>query len=169
MGPNAKKFIIINGPMGVGKSYICKQLNHKLINSVWLDGDWCMMMNPWSLLAENIEMFLDNTIYLLKNFLSNPAFNYVIYSWLFPREDLLNFVIKQVHDGSHELIKISLLCSNDKLKERMRIAGRDPNSIEKSLVYQEAIRTMDTIKVDTTDLREEDAIEEVLKLIVPFE
>lgn len=67
------------------------------------------------------------------------------------------------------MIKISLLCSNDKLKERMRIAGRDPNSIEKSLVYQEAIRTMDTIKVDTTDLREEDAIEEVLKLIVPFE
>jgi len=43
-----KKFIVINGAMGVGKTAICKELNRRLMNSVWLDGDWCMMMNPWT-------------------------------------------------------------------------------------------------------------------------
>lgn len=160
-----KKFIIITGSMGVGKSYTCKELNKRLMNSVWLDGDWCMMMNPWNFTAENTRMFLDNSIYLLKNFLSNPTFDYVIYSWVFPREDMLNYIVKQVHDTSSEMKRISLVCSNDKLKERMRMAGRDLNTIEKSLIYQDAIRLMDTIKIDTTELKEDETIEEVLKII----
>jgi len=41
-----KKLVIINGTMGVGKSTICKELSKRLENSVWLDGDWCWMMNP---------------------------------------------------------------------------------------------------------------------------
>jgi len=42
-----KKLIIINGTMGVGKSTISKALYKNLENSVWLDGDWCWMMNPF--------------------------------------------------------------------------------------------------------------------------
>jgi len=160
-----KKFIIINGSMGVGKSYACKELNKRLMNSVWLDGDWCMMINPLNFTAEITKMFLDNSIYLLKNFLSNSTFDYVIYSWVFPREDMLNYIVKQVQDSSSEIIRISLICSNDKLKERMRIAGRDLNTIEKSLIYQDAIRLMDTIKIDTTELLEDETAEEVLKII----
>lgn len=160
-----KKFIIITGSMGVGKSHTCKALNKRLLNSVWLDGDWCMMINPLNFTAENTKMFLDNSIYLLKNFLSNPTLDYVIYSLVFPREDILNYIVKQVNDTSFEMEKISLICSNDKLRERMRMAGRDLNTIEKSLIYQDAIRLMDTIKIDTTELKEDETIEEVLKII----
>lgn len=160
-----KKFIIITGSMGVGKSYTCKELNKRLMNSVWLDGDWCMMMNPLNFTAEITKMFLNNSIYLLKNFLSNPTFDYVIYSWVFPREDMLNYIVTQVHDTGSEMKRISLICSNDKLKQRMRMAGRDSNTIEKSLIYQDAIRLMDTIKIDTTELKEDETVEEVLKII----
>lgn len=160
-----KKFIIISGAMGVGKSCTCKALNKKLMNSVWLDGDWCMMMNPLDFNKENTMMFLDNTIYLLKSFLSNPTFDYVIYSWVFPREDMLNYIVKQVQDADFELKKISLMCSNDKLKERMSAGGRDMVTIEKSMIYQEALKLMDTIKVDTTELGELETVEEVLKII----
>ena len=165
-GQRMKKLIIINGAMGVGKSYTCKELNKRLMNSVWLDGDWCMMINPLNFTPEITKMFLDNCIYLLKNFLSNPTLDYVIYSWVFPREDMLNFIVKQVYDAGFEVKKISLICSNDKLNERMKTAGRDVYTIEKSLIYQEAIRLMDTIKIDTTELKEVDTIEEVLKIIL---
>jgi hypothetical protein len=47
----------------------------------------------------------------------------------------------------------------------MQTAGRDVYTIEKSLVYQYAIRLMDTIKIDTTELKEVDTLEEVLKII----
>jgi tRNA uridine 5-carbamoylmethylation protein Kti12 len=40
-----KKLIIINGVPGVGKSTVSKELHKSLPKSVWLDGDWCWMMN----------------------------------------------------------------------------------------------------------------------------
>ena len=48
----------------------------------------------------------------------------------------------------------------------MKIAGRDESTIEKSLVYQNVIRLMDTIKIDTTELKEVETIEEVLKIMI---
>lgn len=161
-----KKLIILNGAMGVGKSYTCKELNKRLMNSVWLDGDWCMMINPLNFTPEITKMFLDNCIYLLKNFLSNLTLDYVIYSWVFPREDMLNFVVKQVYDARFEVKKISLICSNNTLKERMKTAGRDECTIEKSLIYQDVIRLMDTIKIDTTELNEAETMKEVLKIMM---
>ena len=159
-----KKLIIINGAMGVGKSYTCKEMNKRLMNSVWLDGDWCMMINPLNFTPEITKMFLNNCIHLLKNFLSSPALDYVIYSWVIPREDMLNFIVKQVDDGSFAVKKISLICSIDKLKERMKTAGRDEITIQRSLLYQEAIRLMDTVKIDTSEMKEIETVEEVLKL-----
>ncbi len=53
-----KKLIIINGTMGVGKTAISKELNKKLNNSVWLDDDWCWMMNPFTVNDENKNMVI---------------------------------------------------------------------------------------------------------------
>lgn len=63
-----KNLIIINGTMGVGKSTVCKELNKRLIRSVWLDGDWCWMMNPWVVNDENKKMVVQNINFLLRNF-----------------------------------------------------------------------------------------------------
>lgn len=48
-----KKFVIVNGTMGVGKSTIVSKLYKELQHSVWLDGDWCWLMNPWVVTEEN--------------------------------------------------------------------------------------------------------------------
>ena len=42
-----KKLYIIGGTMGVGKTSVCQQLKASLINSVFLDGDWCWDANPF--------------------------------------------------------------------------------------------------------------------------
>jgi broad-specificity NMP kinase len=161
-----KKFIIINGAMGVGKTSICKELNKILINSVWLDGDWCMMMNPWDFTHEiNKKIFLDNLNYLLNNFLSNSTFEYVLFSWVIPREDMINYIVKKLPENCFELKKITLLCANDKLKERMLEDGRDEATIKKSMIYQEAYRNMDTIKIDTTELSISETVNKILLVI----
>lgn len=163
-----KKFIVINGAMGVGKTSICKELNKKLLNSVWLDGDWCMMMNPLNFTETNKKMFLDNIYHLLNNYLSNPSFEYVLFSWVIPREDMMNYIIKKLSDNGFELIRITLLCADDKLKERMIQAGRDDATIEQSMQYQEAFRSINTIKVDTTELSVIVTVDEVLRIIKEY-
>ncbi len=85
-----KKLIIINGTMGVGKSTVSKEVSHRLHNSVWLDGDWCWMMNPWNFNDENKNMVLDNICYMLTNFLKNSSFDYVIFSWVLHLESVIS-------------------------------------------------------------------------------
>ena len=60
-----KKLIIINGTMGTGKSTVSELILKKLEKSVYLDGDWCWNMNPFTVNEENIEMVLKNIIFLL--------------------------------------------------------------------------------------------------------
>ena len=46
--------------MGVGKTTTCKELSKKLQNSVWLDGDWCWMINPFVVNEENKRLVINN-------------------------------------------------------------------------------------------------------------
>lgn len=78
-----KTLLMVNGPPGAGKTSMCRILN-KSINSVWLDGDWCWMMNPFIVNAENKKMVEDNIIHLLRNFLTNSSMETVIFSWVIP-------------------------------------------------------------------------------------
>jgi thymidylate kinase len=135
-----KKFIVINGAMGVGKTSICKELNKRLMNSVWLDGDWCMMMNPLNL-------------------------EYVLFSWVIPSEDIINYITKNLSGNSFEQKRITLLCAEDKLRERMTRDRRDPFTIEKSMIYQEAYKSFNTIKIDTTERSVSEIVDEVLAII----
>jgi len=159
-----KNFIIINGAMGVGKTSICKELYEKLENSAWLDGDWCMMMNPFS--ETNQKIFLENIYYLLNNYLSHPTFEYVLFSWVIPREDMMDYIIRRLSDNDFHLIRVTLLCSDDKLRERMLRTGRDEMTIEKSMLYQEVFKNSNTtVKLDTSQLSLVETVDEVLKII----
>jgi broad-specificity NMP kinase len=160
-----KKLIVINGAMGVGKTSICKKLNKRLMNSAWLDGDWCMMMNPLNFTETNQKMFLDNIYHVLNNYLSNPAFEYILFSWVIPREDMIKYLIKKLSGNCFEIERVTLLCADNQLKERMLMAGRDEATIEKSMLYQEEFKKTDTIKVDTTELSVLETVSEVLKII----
>ena len=60
-----KTLLLIGGPMGVGKTSVCRCLQKKLNNSVFLDGDWCWDSNPFLVTEETKEMVMDNIGYLL--------------------------------------------------------------------------------------------------------
>ena len=47
--------------MGVGKSAVCKQLIKKLQPGVYLDGDWCWNMSPFSVTDETKAMVMDTS------------------------------------------------------------------------------------------------------------
>jgi len=43
-----KSLAIINGPMGVGKTTVCRELLRTLDKCVWLDGDYSSSWRTWS-------------------------------------------------------------------------------------------------------------------------
>ncbi len=160
-----KKLIIINGTMGTGKTTICKILYKKLNNSVWLDGDWCWMMNPFKVTEENKRMAEDNITYLLNNFLENPDFEYVIFSWVMHNENIFDVLLEKLQKNEFQRYKISLVCSPEELKKRMLKDGREEKDIEMSLGRLKSYERMNTIKVDTTNTAVEKTVNEIVNIV----
>lgn len=48
MESTAKRLIVVNGPMGVGKTAVCRQLVRLCAPAAFLDGDWCWMLEPFT-------------------------------------------------------------------------------------------------------------------------
>lgn len=72
-----KTLLFINGPMGVGKTAVCRALLERLTPSVYLDGDWCWNINPFQVTNETKSMAFDNITAMLSRFLASPELNYV--------------------------------------------------------------------------------------------
>lgn len=164
-----KKLIIINGTMGIGKSATCRALNKELDKSVWLDGDWCWMMNPFNVNDENKKMVEDNIIYLLKNFLSNSSFHYVIFDWVIHTEEIFDMILKRIDDLEYDLTKITLVCSEESLKERIskdiKSNLREEGEIEKSIERLPLYENMNTIKIDTSNVEIPEVISKIRKIL----
>ncbi len=144
-----KKLIIINGTMGVGKTTICKGLLKVMDNSVWLDGDWCWMMNPWIFSEENKKMVIENIVFILRNYLNNSTYRYVIFDWVIHEKNILDLILKQLSDLQFELIWFSLICSENTLEQRLIIRGDNADIIKDSILRLEKYKNMDSIKINT--------------------
>lgn len=164
-----KKLIIINGTMGVGKTATCKELNKKLENSVWLDGDWCWMMNPFKVNDENKKMVINNITYLLRSFLTNSSIKYIIFNWVIHVENIFSDILEPLSDLDFEIVKISLTCSEEALKKRilqdvksnLREEGCLSRSIERLKMYE----NMPTEKIDTSNLSILETVDKIMKII----
>ena len=145
-----KKLIIINGTKGVGKSTICKELLKNMNNSVWLDGDWCWMMNPWNVTDENKKMVENNITFILRNYLKNNTFENILFSWVIHKDEIFDLILDKINDLKYELFKISIICSERELKRRWIQDNRNIDCFDNSLERLQNYYNMNTIKVDTT-------------------
>lgn len=151
--------------MGVGKTTICKGLYKSLDKAVWLDGDWCWMMNPWIVNEENIKMVEDNITYLLKNFLTNSTFDYVIFNWVLHREEILNDLLERLGDLEFQLVKVTLTCSEGSLRQRMELDNRTQDQITMSIERLRLYENMKSNRLDTSDATIEETIERIRGII----
>lgn len=160
-----KKLIVINGCMGVGKTAVSRALHRRLQPSVWLDGDWCWMMNPWVISDQNKRMVEDNIVHLLRSFLTNDSFEYVIFSWVMHRAEIITGLIERLSGLTFEVHRISLVCSEEALRARLVADGRDERVVAESLRRLPMYREMATTHVDTTELSVADTVESIVHLI----
>lgn len=161
-----KKLVIIHGEPGVGKTTICKAMYKNLDRSVWLDGDWCWMMNPFKVTKENKRMVEDNIIHLLRNYLRNSSFDYVIFNWVIHKEFIFDVILRGLSDLEFDLYKVTLLCSDAVLRKRREKDGRSEEQINANINPMVNYLEMDTVKIDTTKKEIEDVVEEIKAILI---
>ena len=164
-----KKLIMINGTMGVGKSTVCNILFKMLNDSVYLDGDWCWNMNPFVVSDENKEMVINNISYLLKSYLNNSGYKYIIFCWVIQDEAIFKQILDKLNGFDFELHKISLVCSEESLKNRLSLDVE--NGIRKTDVINRSIERisfyekMDTVKIDVSNITPKDAANKICAIV----
>lgn len=82
-----KTLIVLNGPMGVGKTTVGKELCRRLTPSIFLDGDWCWDLHPFSVTDATKALVIDNIRALLRRDLDCPEVDYVVFVWVLQQEE----------------------------------------------------------------------------------
>ena len=156
-----KHVYLIGGPMGIGKSTICNQLNQDLDYSVFLDGDWCWNMDPFIVNQDTKNMVLDNITHCLNNFIHTPGIENIIFCWVMHKQDIIDKIIQKLDTEGVDIHLISLICEKEELIKRMLIDRRDNQTIRKSLQYLELYKDLDTQKIDVTTLDVQKTIDKI--------
>lgn len=148
-----KKLIIINGPMGIGKTTVCQELKRLMAPCFYLDGDWAWMMEPFTVTDENKEMVLQNIRFLLQNYLENDFAQNILFSWVIPQEEIFDLITDDLTDTDFEVVKITLTASENSLISRLEddivLGLRKREIVEKSLAYLDNYKSMKTHKIMT--------------------
>lgn len=163
-----KRLYIIGGTMGVGKTATCRVLQKKLDDSVFLDGDWCWDMHPFQVTQETKKMVLENITFLLNNFIRCPAYGNIIFCWVMHEQDIIDDILSRLDISQCTVHTVSLICSEEALQKRLQrdvdMGIRTADVILRSLERVRLYDTLDTVRIDVSDVSPEQAAELILKL-----
>ena len=163
-----KKLYLIGGTMGVGKTTVCQILKQKLEQAVFLDGDWCWDAHPFQVNEETKAMVMDNICYLLNNFLSCSAYRNIIFCWVMHEQSIVDSILSRLCLEDCEVKNVSLICSSETLSRRLekdiRAGIRQRDGLERSVDRLKLYRTLNTLKVDVSEISAEEAAEKIMGL-----
>ena len=77
----------------------------------------------------------------------------------------MNKIINNLDVKNTDIYKITLICDENILRKRLKIDGRSQDRIEDSIERQKKYYSMDTIKLDTTNLNVEEVLVEIEEII----
>ena len=163
-----KRLYLLGGPMGVGKTTVCRLLQGRLPNCVFLDGDWCWDARPFTVNAETKRMVLDNIRHLLGNFLRCSAYENVLFCWVLQEQSVWDDLLSLRETADVDVTCAALLCSPDALRDRLLRdvdAGlRRPDVLARSPERLPLYRNLRVPALDTTALTPEQTADAVLRM-----
>ena len=110
-------------------------------------------------------MVVENITYLLRSFLLNSTFDYVLFSWVLHRQEIADLLLSHLQDLDFSLCALTLLCSEPALRARLAEDGRSAEEIERSVVRLPLYRQVNSVKVDTTGHTTEETVEQLWTIV----
>ena len=148
-----KTLYLIGGAMGVGKTTVCRELQKRLPANIYLDGDWCLQLTPFTVTEETKKAIMDHIVFLLNGDIHLAAAENVIFSWVMHRQEILDELRGRLKSAGVKVVSVSLVCTEETLRARLQRdvdAGiRTADVIGRSLSYLPLYEELDTVKVPT--------------------
>lgn len=159
---------MIGGTMGVGKAAVCQLLKKQLNHCVFLDGDWCWDMHPFEVNEETKQMVLANIKFLLNSFIQCSVYENIIFCWVMHEQSITDELLSAIETANCEVKVISLICREESLRERLQKdvdqGIREPEIIQRSILRLDGYKTLNTIKLDVSDISASMAAKQIASL-----
>lgn len=158
-----KNLYLIAGPMGVGKTTACLQLEQLLPRCAFLDGDWCWHMHPFQVTEATKAMVLDNICHVLNNFLACRDFENVVFCWVMHQREIWQALRARLRCQGWRVHPLCLVCSPAELRRRVESdPNRGENALGRSLEYLPLYKTLALPVLDVTGLSAKDTARAIL-------
>ena len=114
------KVIIINGPMGVGKTAAGKCIADRYPGTAFIDGDWCMDIHPFVGNPETKAMAVDNILHMIGNYLKCSECRMVVLAWLMTDPWVTGGIVGGLPPFEAEITSVILTCDRESLISRWK-------------------------------------------------
>ena len=149
------KVIIINGPMGVGKTTVGKWIAEKNPGTAFIDGDWCMDLHPFVGNRETKAMAVDNILHMLGNYGKCSECRMAVLVWLMDDAWVRQSILDGLAAQGAEVRSVTLVCGRESLISRWKAdracEWRTDEWLRVSLASLPAFSALDNV-IDTSGL-----------------
>ena len=114
------KAIILNGPMGVGKTTVGKLIAEKCPGTAFIDVDWCMDLHPFVGSRETKAMAVDNILHMVSNYMKCSVCKMIVLVWLMDDPWVLQSVFDGLSALQAETRNVTLICDQENLLRRWK-------------------------------------------------
>ncbi|BCN30937.1 AAA family ATPase [Anaeromicropila herbilytica] len=112
------RVIILNGPMGVGKTTVGKAIANKYAGTAFIDGDWCLDIHPFIGNKETKTMAIDNIHHLINNYRTCSECKQIVLVWLMDEQWVYDSLVTGIRDMGMDMLEVTLWCDAEELKKR---------------------------------------------------
>ena len=159
------KVIILNGPMGVGKTTVGKYIADHHPGTAFIDGDWCLDIHPFVGNQETKVMAVDNILHMIGNYQKCSVCNMVVLVWLMDEPWVIQKITQGLSAMQAEVKNMTLVCSRESLIRRWKddhnCEWRTDEWLNVSLKSLPGFASMDNT-IDTSGL----PVEQVAELVM---
>lgn len=160
------KVILINGPMGVGKTAVGKRIAEQTPGTAFIDGDWCMDLHPFVGNQETKAMAIDNILHLIGSYQKCTLCQRIVVVWLMDEGWVYRQILEGISAMGLEPVPVTLVCGEEALIRRWKNDDAFPWRTDgwlqvslKSLPYFCAMENC----LDTTQLSIDQAAQEIMR------
>jgi deoxyadenosine/deoxycytidine kinase len=160
--------VIINGPLGIGKSEASWQLLYRLPRAVMLDMDHIAAFHPFDYYCQEHLDYAYSTAGILVEHHVRHGFSDFVINWVFESADQLKRLEKEIAPFGLPIYAFRLWCDTDEIARRIRTRNR--NDIDREIarsrelvaILDAAAKTGDIGTVlDTTSLTLEETVDKI--------
>ena len=160
------KVLVINGPMGVGKTATGQRIAETVPGTALIDGDWCMDIHPFVGNRETRAMAVDNILHMTGNYMRCSVCTQVVIAWLMDDARVRESLARGLDALGAETQWVTLVCGRESLQERWRndrtCPWRTEEWLETSLASLPAFGEMENV-LDTGSLTVEEVSRRILQ------